>query len=153
MRASRRCVSTTVCVNCSPPIGISPDSPRYECATRSCECVSTARKATSTTGQILYTAPGAWQFTGTSTNYSKSGSTGTVTGTGTLSWWNSTLNSGKGGWASVGSTIPVTLTPTATSPVSAGTIAITFTYTPKSGQPALPATTPNTLTSGAINLG
>ena len=72
-----------------------------------------------------------------------------------MSWWNSTLNSGKGGWASVGTTIPVTLTitPTTTSPVSAGTIAITFTYTPVTGQPALPATTPNTLTSGAINLG
>jgi len=115
----------------------------------------TARKTTTTTGQIQYTAPGAWQFTGTSTNYSKVGTTGTITGTGTLSWWNATLNAGKGGWASVGTAIPVTLTvtPTTVTPASPGTIAISFTYTPAAGQPALPAKTAQTLTSGAISVG
>jgi hypothetical protein len=55
------------------------------------------------------------------------------TGTGTLSYWNTTTKT----WVSVGSAIPVSITYTNG---ANGTLATTFTYTPKTGEPALPTT-------------
>ena len=86
------------------------------------------------TGQFRFIQTDTWQFVGALTTYSRTGTTGTATGTGTLSYWNTTTKA----WVSVGTTIPVSIVFTSG---TSGTLATTFTYTPTVGQPALPTTT------------
>jgi hypothetical protein len=94
----------------------------------------TAGTTTAATGQFQFIQNNTWKYVGTLTTYTKSGTTtATSTGTGTLSYWNTTTKA----WVSVGTTIPVSITYTNG---STGTLATTFTYTPKSGEPALPTT-------------
>jgi hypothetical protein len=85
------------------------------------------------TGQFKFIQTNTWQFIGTLTTYSRTGTTGTATGTGTLSYWNTTTSA----WVSVGTAIPVSIVFTSG---TTGTLATTFTYTPTTGQPALPTT-------------
>jgi hypothetical protein len=50
-------------------------------------------------GGITLVSKGNWRLTGTDSGYTKSSATqGAVTGTGTLSWWNPSLNNHHGGW-------------------------------------------------------
>ena len=50
-------------------------------------------------GGITLVSKGKWRLTGTDSGYTKSSaSQGAVTGTGTLSWWNPSLNNNHGGW-------------------------------------------------------
>jgi hypothetical protein len=92
-----------------------------------------------------------WELTGMLTKYSKSGSTGIASGTGSLSWWNSTLNGGHGGWALASSSVAFTITCTAGTSKAAPTMGIQISYTPVSPQPTpLPNSAPVSLSSGAI---
>ena len=92
-----------------------------------------AGTTTAATGQFQFIQNNTWKYVGALTTYTKTGTTGVSTGTGTLSYWNTTTKA----WVSVGSAIPVSITYTNG---SAGTLATTFTYTPKTGEPALPTT-------------
>jgi hypothetical protein len=96
------------------------------------------------TGQFKFVQTNTWQFIGTLATYSRTGTTGTATGTGNLSYWNTTLNGGAGGWTSVGTAIPVRIV-FVSGNANAGTLATTFTYTPVTGQPALPSTAAQTM--------
>ena len=98
---------------------------------------------TTVTGQFKFVQTNTWQFIGTLTTYSRTGTTGTATGTGNLSYWNTTLNGGAGGWTSVGAAIPVRIVFVAGT--TTGTLSTTFTYTPTTGQPVLPSTAAQTL--------
>ncbi|MEI6231027.1 MAG: hypothetical protein WCP81_09860, partial [Actinomycetes bacterium] len=93
----------------------------------------TAGTTTAATGQFQFIQNNTWKYVGNLTTYTKTGTTGVSTGTGTLSYWNSTTKA----WVSVGSAIPVSITYTNG---ANGTLATTFTYTPKTGEPALPTT-------------
>jgi hypothetical protein len=94
-------------------------------------------------GQFKFVQTNTWQYIGTLTTYSRAGTTGTATGTGNLSYWDATLNGGAGGWTSVGTAIPVRIVFVAGN--TTGTLSTTFTYTPATGQPALPTTVAQTL--------
>ena len=98
---------------------------------------------TAVTGQLKFVQTNTWQFIGTLTTYSRTGTTGTATGTGNLSYWNTTLNGGAGGWTSVGTAIAVRIVFVAGT--TTGTLSTTFTYTPAAGQPALPSTAAQTI--------
>ena len=98
---------------------------------------------TAVTGQFKFVQTNTWQFIGTLTTYSRTGTTGTATGTGNLSYWDTTLNGGAGGWTSVGTAIPVSIVFVAGT--TSGTLATTFTYAPAAGQPALPSTAAQTI--------
>jgi putative component of membrane protein insertase Oxa1/YidC/SpoIIIJ protein YidD len=98
---------------------------------------------TAVSGQFKFVQTNTWQFIGTLTTYSRTGTTGTATGTGNLSYWNTTLNGGAGGWTSVGAAIPVRIVFVAGT--TTGTLSTTFTYTPTTGQPVLPTTAAQTL--------
>ena len=93
----------------------------------------TAGTTTAATGQFQFIENNTWKYIGNLTTYTKTGTTGVSTGTGTLSYWNTTTKT----WVSVGSAIPVSITYTNG---ANGTLATTFTYTPKTGEPALPTT-------------
>jgi hypothetical protein len=95
-----------------------------------------------------------WQLIASVATYSKSSSTAaTVSGSGSLYWWNPTLNHSIGGWTLAASNVAYTASYTATSKTSPGTFGITISYTPAAGQPApLPNSAPVTLTNGAIAL-
>jgi hypothetical protein len=93
----------------------------------------TAGTTTPATGQFQFIENNTWKYIGNLTTYTKTGTTGVSTGTGTLSYWNTTTKT----WVSVGSAIPVSITYTNG---ANGTLATTFTYTPKTGEPALPTT-------------
>jgi hypothetical protein len=95
-----------------------------------------------------------WQLIGSVSAYSKSSSTSaTISGTGNLYWWNTTLNHSIGGWALAASNVAYTATYTETTKTSAGTFGVTITYTPAAGQPTpLPNSAPIKLTTGTIAL-
>ncbi len=95
-----------------------------------------------------------WQLIGSVSAYSKSSSTSaTISGTGNLYWWNTTLNHSIGGWALAASNVAYTATYTETTKTSAGTFGVTITYTPAAGQPTpLPNSAPIKLTAGTIAL-
>ncbi len=93
-----------------------------------------------------------WRLTGTLNGYDKFSSTqGTVTGTGSLYWWNPAMNSNRGGWQLAKSGVAFTASFTATTKTSPGSFGIQISYTPVSPQPsALPISSPVSLTSGVI---
>jgi len=95
-----------------------------------------------------------WQLTGTVSRYVlTSGDAGSVTGTGSLSWWNPTLNKGKGGWQLAKSGVSFTASFTRTLIVPNGkpaSIGINIAYSPVSPQTALPNSTPQSLGGGSI---
>jgi MBG domain (YGX type)/Putative Ig domain len=95
---------------------------------------------------------GGWWLNGSLTGFTKSSSTqGTATGTGSLYWWNQTLNHGRGGWQLAKSGVAFTASFAATSKTSPGAFGIQIGYTPVSPQPTpLPNSALTTLKTGAI---
>jgi hypothetical protein len=105
-------------------------------------------------GQLSVVTPGKWWFQANVTSVGLTGTTqGLLGGTGSLYWWNTTLNKGHGGWqlAKSGATYKaIANAATKTAPASFG---ITITYTPGSGQPTvLPNSSPVALTKGGITI-
>jgi large repetitive protein len=103
-------------------------------------------------GGISLVEDGAWRLTGIVSGYVKTASAqGTVTGTGSLSWWNPALNNHHGGWQLAGNAVAFSVSFSATTSTSPGTFGIHISYTPVSPQPAtLPNSSPLTLQSGII---
>jgi YVTN family beta-propeller protein len=103
-------------------------------------------------GGISLVSPGAWQLTGTLKGYTKSSPTqGTVTGTGSLYWWNQSLNNHRGGWQLARTGVAFAASFGATSKNSRGSFGIQISYTPAPSQPpALPNSSPVSLKSGVI---
>jgi hypothetical protein len=103
-------------------------------------------------GGITLVSKGKWRLTGTDSGYTKSSATqGTMTGTGTLSWWNPSLNNNHGGWQLASTGVAFTASFTATTTTSPGTFGIQISYTPVPPQPStLPNSSPISLRSGII---
>jgi hypothetical protein len=103
-------------------------------------------------GGITLVSKGNWRLTGTDSSYTKSSATqGRVTGTGTLSWWNPSLNNNHGGWQVASTGVGFTASFTATTTKSPGSFGIQISYTPVPPQPStLPNSSPISLRSGII---
>jgi hypothetical protein len=103
-------------------------------------------------GAISLVSPGGWQLTGTLKSYTKSSPTqGTVTGTGSLYWWNQSLDKHRGGWQLARTGVAFTAGFGATAKASPGSFGIQISYTPTSSQPpVLPNSSPVSLKSGVI---
>ena len=103
-------------------------------------------------GGITLVSKGNWRLAGTDSSYTKSSATqGKVTGTGTLSWWNPSLNNNHGGWQLASTGVAFTARFTATTTTSPGSFGIQISYTPVPPQPStLPNSSPINLRSGLI---
>jgi YVTN family beta-propeller protein len=103
-------------------------------------------------GGISLVSPGGWQLTGTLKSYTKSSPTeGTVTGTGSLYWWNQSMNNHRGGWQLAKTGVAFTASFGATAKTSPGSFGIQISYTPTPSQPpVLPNSSPVSLKSGVI---
>ena len=102
-------------------------------------------------GQLNVITPGKWWFEGNVTSYGKTGSGhGLLAGTGSLYSWNSTLDRGHGGWQLVKTGVTCNATANAASKTTFASFGFDIAYTPTSGQPALPSTSPIALSSGGI---
>ncbi len=103
-------------------------------------------------GGISLVSDGNWRLTGTLSGYTKSSPAhGTVTGTGTLSWWNPALNNHHGGWQQASKGVGFTASFSATTKTSPGSFGIQINYTPVPPQPpAIPSSSPVSLQSGII---
>ena len=74
-----------------------------------------------------------------------------LTGTGSLYWWNKSLNKGHGGWQLARTGVAFTAGFTATTKTSPGSFGIQISYTAVPPQPAtLPDSSPVSLKSGKI---
>ncbi len=105
-------------------------------------------------GELNVVTPGKWWF---QANISSFGLTGTTQallgGTGTLYWWNTTLNRGHGGWQLAKSGVSYKATANAATKTTAASFGITVTYTPGSGQPTLlPNSSPVAISKGTITI-
>jgi len=106
-------------------------------------------------GQLDVVTPGKWCLQATVTGYGRtSSSQGLLSGTGTLSWWDSTLNRGRGGWRVARSGVSYSATANAATSTTPASFGITIAYTPVPPQPApLPTSAPVSLTRGRIVIG
>jgi hypothetical protein len=95
-----------------------------------------------------------WELVASVSAYSKSSSTtGSLSGKGSLYWWNPTLNHSMGGWALAASGVSYTVSFAATTKTSPGKFGVTISYSPGAGQPTpLPNSAPIALTKGIIVL-
>jgi hypothetical protein len=114
--------------------------------------VALARHSTSTyVGQLNVVTAGKWLFQANVTSYGKTGSAhGLLAGTGSLYSWNSKLDRGRGGWQLVKTGVTCNATANAGTRSTAASFGIEIAYTPTSGQPALPDTSPIALSHGGI---
>jgi hypothetical protein len=105
-------------------------------------------------GAMSVLIPGKWLFTGSITGYGKTSSTqGLLSGTGTVSWWNATLNRGCGGWVVAKTGVSFTATANATTKSGLGSFGIALGFTPVAGEPTTsPSFAPQNLTLGAIGI-
>jgi YVTN family beta-propeller protein len=103
-------------------------------------------------GAISLVSASGWRLAGTLSGYATSSATqGTLTGPGSLYWWDKTLNHGHGGWQLAKTGVAFTAGLTATAKTSPGSFGIQISYTPVPPQPAtLPNSSPVTLKSGKI---
>jgi hypothetical protein len=93
-----------------------------------------------------------WRFDGSVTSLTKTSSTtGTITGTGLLYWWNPKAGRCGGAWVLAAAGVSYTASFSTTSKTSKGTFGITLNYTPTGSQPTpLPNSSPIGLNYGLI---
>jgi hypothetical protein len=105
-------------------------------------------------GSISLVSAGRWRLSGTLSRYTTSSATqGTLTGAGSLSWWDKSLDNGHGGWQTATTSVAFTARFTATAKTSPGSFGIQISYTPAAPQPsALPNSSPVSLKSGTITM-
>jgi len=106
-------------------------------------------------GELDVVTSGKWCFQATVTAYGRtSPSQGLLSGTGTVSWWDSTLNRGHGGWKVAKSGVSYSATANGATRTAPASFGITIAYTPVAPQPApLPNSAPISLTRGRIIIG
>ncbi|HUB70985.1 MAG TPA: hypothetical protein VL984_11235 [Acidimicrobiales bacterium] len=107
---------------------------------------------TSYVGELDVVTPGKWMLQANVTSYGKTSATqGLLGGTGSLYWWESSLNKGHGGWALAKSGVSYKATANAAAKNAPASFGVTITYTPVSPQPTpLPNSSPLALSKGAI---
>ncbi|MGD1050118.1 MAG: hypothetical protein ABR947_03510 [Solirubrobacteraceae bacterium] len=114
--------------------------------------VSQTKKGTATTytGQLGLVTPGKWLFQANVTSFGLTSRTqGLLGGTGSLYWWNSSFNRGRGGWQLAASGVAYKATANAATKTTPASFGITITYKPVSPQPSsLPNSSPVTLAKG-----
>jgi hypothetical protein len=95
---------------------------------------------------------GDWWLNGSLSSYVNTSATqGTAAGTGSLYWWNQTLNHSRGGWQLAKTGVAFTVAFAATTKTTPGGFGIQISYTPVSPQPTpLPNSALTTLKAGAI---
>jgi large repetitive protein len=105
-------------------------------------------------GQIAVVVPGKWLYQASITSYGLTSSTkGLLGGSGSLYWWNTTLNHGLGGWQLAKSGVTFTATATASTKSAAASFGLAINYAPVPPQPAtLPNSGSLTISKGAIVL-
>jgi len=105
-------------------------------------------------GVLDVVTPKKWWFQADVTSYVKSSTTqGLLSGTGSLYWWNSTLNKGHGGWQLAKSDVSYTATANAATKKVPASFGIAISYTPVPPQPTpLPNSAPVALTRGGITI-
>ena len=118
--------------------------------------VSQTKKGTATTytGQLGLVTPGKWLFQANVTSFGLTSRTqGLLGGTGSLYWWNSSFNRGRGGWQLAASGVAYKATANAATKTTPASFGITITYKPVSPQPSsLPNSSPVTLAKGIITI-
>jgi hypothetical protein len=88
-------------------------------------------------GQLTLVNEHRWQFIANVTSYSKSSSlAGNLAGTGSLYYWQQSLNFGLGGWVLAGSNVAYTAHFTAKLLALGGTFDVQIAYTPVAPQPS-----------------
>jgi hypothetical protein len=103
------------------------------------------------TGQLSVVTPTKWWFQASVASFGlTSTAQGLLAGTGSLYSWGSALNKGHGGWQLVKSGVTYKATANAATKTTAASFGITIAYTPTSGQPALPNSSPVALSQGGI---
>ena len=86
--------------------------------------------ATSYQGQLGLVTPGKWLFQANVTSFGRTSATqGLLGGTGTLYWWNPSLNRGRGGWQLAASGVAYKATANAATRTSPASFGITISYT------------------------
>jgi hypothetical protein len=102
-------------------------------------------------GELNVVTPGKWWFQANVTSFGLTSTTqGLLAGTGSLYWWNSTLNRGHGGWQLGKSGVAYKATANAGTN-STASFGINISCTPVSPQPTtLPNSSPVALTRGGI---
>ena len=105
-------------------------------------------------GVLDVVTPEKWWFQADVTSYVKSSTTqGLLSGTGSLYWWNSTLNKGRGGWQLAKSDVSYKATANAATKTVPASFGIAISYTPVPPQPTpLPNSAPVALTRGGITI-
>ena len=101
-------------------------------------------------GQLDVVTAGKWSFQANVTSFGKTSSTQALLGgTGSLFWWNPTLNHNHGGWQLAASNVTYKATVNVTTKTAPGSFGITINYTPTAGQPStLPNSAPVAFTKG-----
>ena len=104
------------------------------------------------TGTFRVTNDGRWRLRGSLTAYVRTSAGGTATGVGELSWWNPSLNNGRGDWQVARTDVPCTIEFTATGTnrkTTPGAFGVRIDYTPVAPQPSpLPTSAPQSLAGG-----
>jgi hypothetical protein len=105
-------------------------------------------------GAIAVVQAGKWSYLGSITSFVKNSATsGTISGKGSLSWWNPALNRNRGGWNVARTGVPFSARFSSTTTTSRGFFGVQLSYTPVPPQPAvLPNSDPVALSRGAIAL-
>ena len=104
-------------------------------------------------GQFVVVNNGKWRLKGTLTTYARTGSSGASAGTGSLYWWNQSLNGGLGDWALAASNVAYTISFTGGTKKDGGSFAIHISYVPAAPQPgSLPNSTLTPLKGGTIRV-
>ena len=102
-------------------------------------------------GTLNVVTPGKWWYQANVNSFGLITKTqGLLAGTGSLYWWNSTLNKGHGGWQLVKSNVTYAATANAATKTTPASFGLNIAYTPSLGQPALPNSVPIALSLGGI---
>ncbi len=103
-------------------------------------------------GQLDVVTPGYWWFQADVTSDGITSPTQAILGgTGTLYWWNPSLNRGHGGWAGAAPNLTYKATANAATKSTKASFGVEFTFTPTGSEPKVPPTSPpETLSSGGI---
>jgi hypothetical protein len=110
------------------------------------------KSKTAYVGQLDVITPGYWMFQANVTSDGITSATQALLGgTGTLYWWNTTLNKNHGGWSVAASNLTYKATANAATKTAPASFGIQYTFTPGGSEPKVTQSSPpETLSSGGI---